>query len=313
MNHLDSGHIDAVRASSRAIVRQLGFLKSDLAGTDLSASGVHAIIEIGERRGCSAVDLRQSLMLDKSTISRLLAGLERKGFVATQRDGGDPRRKVLQLTAEGQALFARIAAFGRGQVRNALERLTTTDRRLITDGLQTYARALGDREARQVDVSAGPVVGLLSRAVELQARFCSQNYGFGLVFERKLAREMDEFYGRLEHPDNLVLRAELGSEIVGTIAIDGEDLAPGVAHLRWFIMSDACRGRGVGRDLLRRALEHVDVRGFEETHLWTFRGLDAARHLYEMHGFELVEEQPGSQWGTEVFEQKFVRLRPEGN
>jgi ribosomal protein S18 acetylase RimI-like enzyme len=198
-------------------------------------------------------------------------------------------------------------------VREAFEQLTATDRRLVTDGLQTYARALGDREARQVDIAAGPVVGLLSRAVELQARFCSQNYGLGLVFERKLAREMDEFYGRLEHPGNLVLRAELGSEIVGTIAIDGEDLAPGVAHLRWFIMSEACRGRGVGRDLLRRALEHVDARGFEETHLWTFHGLDAARHLYETHGFELVEEQPGSQWGTEVFEQKFVRLRPEGN
>jgi hypothetical protein len=39
--------------------------------------------------------------------------------------------------------------------------------------------------------------------------------------------------------------------------------------------------------------------------------LDAARHLYEAHGFELVEEHPGSHWGTEVYEQKFVRVRPE--
>ncbi len=42
-------------------------------------------------------------------------------------------------------------------------------------------------------------------------------------------------------------------------------------------------------------------------HLWTFRGLDAARRLYEANGFALVEEQPGRQWGEEVIEQRFVR------
>jgi hypothetical protein len=39
----------------------------------------------------------------------------------------------------------------------------------------------------------------------------------------------------------------------------------------------------------------------------TFKGLDAARHLYEKHGFSLVHEVPGTQWGTEVIEQEFVR------
>jgi hypothetical protein len=41
-------------------------------------------------------------------------------------------------------------------------------------------------------------------------------------------------------------------------------------------------------------------------YLWTFAGLDAARHLYEKFGFRLAQEQIGEQWGAKVNEQKFV-------
>ena len=39
----------------------------------------------------------------------------------------------------------------------------------------------------------------------------------------------------------------------------------------------------------------------------TFKGLDAARHLYEAAGFKLAEESEGRQWGSVVVEQRFVR------
>ena len=40
-----------------------------------------------------------------------------------------------------------------------------------------------------------------------------------------------------------------------------------------------------------------------------FKGLDAARHLYEKYEFVLVCENRGKQWGTEVIEQEFARTR----
>ena len=91
------------------------------------------------------------------------------------------------------------------------------------------------------------------------------------------------------------------------VAIDGEDLGPGVAYLRWFIVDDGIRGGGIGRKLLSAALEFCDRQGFAEVQLWTFQGLDAARHLYEALGFSLAEERLGRQWGKEVKEQRFVR------
>ncbi len=43
--------------------------------------------------------------------------------------------------------------------------------------------------------------------------------------------------------------------MVGSVAIDGEDLGNNEAHLRWFILDDACRGTGIGRQLLACAMQ----------------------------------------------------------
>ena len=46
-------------------------------------------------------------------------------------------------------------------------------------------------------------------------------------------------------------------------------------------------------------------RTYDGVYLWTFQGLDSARHLYEKYGFTLAEETVGKKWGTVVTEQRF--------
>jgi len=77
------------------------------------------------------------------------------------------------------------------------------------------------------------------------------------------------------------------------------------AHLRWFICSDSARGTGLGKALLTAAIAFCRSRRYELAYLWTFAGLDTARHLYEKFGFRLVHEQRGAQWDVEVSEQRF--------
>src|SRR5690349_16129261 len=96
-----------------------------------------------------------------------------------------------------------------------------------------------------------------------------------------------------------------GEHTRGSLAIDG-DMSTRVAHLRWFIIDDALRGSGMGRQLMERATAFVDAH-YDETYLWTFKSLDAARHLYESFGFVLSDEAEGSQWGATVIEQRFTR------
>jgi hypothetical protein len=47
------------------------------------------------------------------------------------------------------------------------------------------------------------------------------------------------------------------------------------------------------------------LRQYQRVYLWTFEGLNAARHLYEKFGFRLAFQQRGTQWGAEVNEQRF--------
>ncbi len=154
--------------------------------------------------------------------------------------------------------------------------------------------------------------GLIGAITALHARHYAEAAGFGCNFEAIVATGLSAFCQRLENPANAIWTVVLGDEILGSIAIDGEDLGGGLAHLRWFILGEAVRGGGLGRRLLDGALAFADDQGHPETHLWTFAGLDAARRLYERNGFTLVEERPGAQWGKEVREQRFVRTRGAG-
>lgn len=295
-------------------------MRRGLAGTELSPSAVHAIVEIGCYNAQHASTLGALLGLEKSTISRLLANLEAKGLVIGQKAASDPRQKDLSLTLEGRKLFHDIECHARKQVQSALSGVPENRQQLISDGLAGYAIALQNSSSTSetkdhltdpdVCLGDGYTTTLLARVTEMHAVYYSINFEFGSIFERKVAAEMAEFLGRLNNPANLTLHAKLNGRIVGAVSIDGEDLGDGIAHLRWFIIDDAARGRGIGRTLIKHAMAHVDSYRYVQTQLWTFRGLDAARHLYEKFGFILDGEQRGKQWGTEVTEQKFVRRLP---
>jgi hypothetical protein len=57
---------------------------------------------------------------------------------------------------------------------------------------------------------------------------------------------------------------------------------------------------------MTQAMEFCRNNKYDSVYLWTFKGLDSARHLYEKYGFSLTEESSGEQWGTLVTEQRFV-------
>ena len=159
------------------------------------------------------------------------------------------------------------------------------------------------------EIVTGYRPGLIGAVTELHARHYAAAAGFGRAFEATVATGLAAFCQRLDSPANAVWTVVAGDDVLGSIAIDGEDLGVGRAHLRWFILAEPLRGGGYGRRMLDAALAFADARGHAETHLWTFAGLDAARRLYEGSGFALVEEGPGARWGREVREQRFVRMR----
>ena len=146
----------------------------------------------------------------------------------------------------------------------------------------------------------GYLPGSIGRVSELHGVYYHEHAGFGRYFEAKVASELSEFLGRYDETrDGLWLVLADGS-VEGSIAIDSIDMTTEGAHLRWFIMSDRLRGSGFGNMLLTTAVDFCRARQYPRVYLWTFEGLNAARHLYATHGFQLVRQQRGTQWGPEV-------------
>jgi GNAT superfamily N-acetyltransferase len=156
-----------------------------------------------------------------------------------------------------------------------------------------------------VEISRGYIPGSIGRVAELHGTYYRKHWGFGLFFEAKVATELAEFLGRYDERCDGFWIALLEGRIEGSIAIDGIHAKGEGAHLRWFIMSDVLRGRGIGHRLINTAIGFCSKKGYKRVYLWSFEGLHAARHLYEKFGFILMEQHRGTQWGVEVNEQRF--------
>jgi DNA-binding MarR family transcriptional regulator/GNAT superfamily N-acetyltransferase len=316
---MDGKEIRDIRDAARRLVRELGFMRSTLAGTNLHASAVHAVIEIGQGHQVTAADLANILNLEKSSISRMVRKLIDAGEVAEAVSDQDARSKLLSLTEQGRKTLAKINAFAKQQVSRAVGPLSPTARKSISAGLATYARALESKRSGPslsspgVSIKSGYQTGLVGRCVEMHARYYAEAAGLGPSFETRVASGLAEFMSRVDRAENGIWVANRASEIVGTIVIDGGDLGCHAARLRWFIVDETARAAGIGRRLLTKAVSFCDRKGFPEIELWTFAGLDAARHLYESFGFMVVEERRGTQWGTEVTEQRYVRKRRQSS
>jgi DNA-binding MarR family transcriptional regulator len=108
----------------------------------LSSSEARALIELVKARGIAQGELASVLGLEKSTVSRLAAGLERKGWIRRGRDEGNQRYVRLYLTAEGGAVAARLWNAWHSRQARILAALTPEERDGLSAGLRGLVRGL---------------------------------------------------------------------------------------------------------------------------------------------------------------------------
>jgi GNAT superfamily N-acetyltransferase len=157
----------------------------------------------------------------------------------------------------------------------------------------------------EVTIARGYIPGAIGRVAEMNGAYYHEQWGFGLVFEAMVATDLSELLNRYDQARDGFWTALLDGRVEGHITIDGINSDSKGAHLRYFIVSDILRGRGIGGRLIASAVQFCRDAGHRKVYLWTFEGLNTARYLYEKMGFHLVEQMTGSRWGVEVTEQRF--------
>jgi DNA-binding MarR family transcriptional regulator len=122
----------------------------------LSASEARALIELVAARGIAQGQLGTLLGLEKSTVSRLAAGLERKGWVRRGRDEANQRYIRLYLTPEGSRVAARVWSAWQTRQARILAGLTAEERAGLASGLRGLVRGLaGEGLVADITPAAG--------------------------------------------------------------------------------------------------------------------------------------------------------------
>ena len=93
---------NALRESARRVTR----LYDDvLAPTGLGANQYTALAKINVYGPVSVQALAEQLIMDRSTLTRLLGPIERRGLITVRTSEEDRRSKLIELTSGGRALL----------------------------------------------------------------------------------------------------------------------------------------------------------------------------------------------------------------
>jgi MarR family transcriptional regulator, 2-MHQ and catechol-resistance regulon repressor len=140
------GDAEALHAALNELVRVYQFRDRDrICCHDVSVTQCYAI-EALIRRGPSGLnDLAAELYLEKSTASRVVAALERKGYVTRSPHPGDGRAIVLSVTAAGRRLHDRIRKGLVNEARDLLQDFEPAVRRGAAQLILRLARAAAAR------------------------------------------------------------------------------------------------------------------------------------------------------------------------
>lgn len=143
MNHDDA---DRLHAMFMDLVRVAGLLRpdQDLPGFPISMSQAFAVHELDVEVPLSQRELADRLMLEKSTVSRMVADLERLGLVMRERDPDNRRTNRLGLTDAGRALHARIRTNFGTQFHQWAAALTDSESQALLVGLPALIRVVRD-------------------------------------------------------------------------------------------------------------------------------------------------------------------------
>jgi MarR family transcriptional regulator, 2-MHQ and catechol-resistance regulon repressor len=120
---------------------------------DISVTQCYALEALAEWGPMRSQALSTRLRLDKSTTTRVVDALERKGYVERRVDADDARARSLRITRSGRALYERI---NRDLVAQHAELLADLEPALRQGVAEVIARLARAAEARFVSgVSVG--------------------------------------------------------------------------------------------------------------------------------------------------------------
>ncbi len=298
-----------IRQASRQIVRELHLLDARRGIEDHSFSECHLLTELESLGQATPSEIGERLVLEKSTVSRVVQSLSRRGEIRVQKDPSDGRQRLLSLTPAGRSALQRIHRYSNTQVDEALGFMPPADRDRVVAGLERYAKALryarvaGNYRIRPIRKRDNPRVARIIR--DVMTEFGAVGRGFSIEDP-----EVDAMYEAYPAPGSAFYVIEHGRRILGCGGMGplaGSGSGSGVCELRKMYFRPELRGKGLGTRLLGIVLDAARGAGYSECYLESLESMGQARRLYERHGFAAIDGPRGCTGHTGC--DRFMTLR----
>ncbi|AXB46352.1 bifunctional helix-turn-helix transcriptional regulator/GNAT family N-acetyltransferase [Amycolatopsis albispora] len=287
--------VQRVRAFNRLYTRVIGVLNEGPVDAEYSLSESRVLFELARREWTEVGELRRVLGLDAGYASRLLGRLGERGLLVRERSAEDARRQVVRLTDRGREVFAVLDQRSSAQIGELLARFGEDEQRELLDAMATITRIVGGEHDPTVVLRA-PRAGDLGWVVHRHGAVYTQEHGWNDGFEALVARIVADYLAHRDPVREAAWIAELNGERVGSImCARGQDEQ--TAKLRLLLVEPSARGHGVGARLVAECVSFAKSVGYTTMELWTVSLLASARRIYQAAGFELVDEQPNSDFG----------------
>lgn len=288
--------VGAVRRFNRFWTRRIGALREGYLESPFSLTEVRVLYELARSEEITASELGKELGLDAGYLSRILRGFQGRGLISKKPSKTDGRRSLLRLTEEGQETFASLDARSREDVGAMLGALSAAEQARLIGAMRTVEELLGAQPEAKVPFLLRPhEPGDMGWVVHRHGILYAREYGWDERFEALVARIVADFVDNFDPAKERCWIAESDRAILGCVFIVKE--SDTVAKLRLLLVEPEARGLGLGTRLVEECVRFARSRGYEKLTLWTNSVLDAARHIYEEKGFEIVEEEEHHSFG----------------
>lgn len=127
-----------------ALVRAFGLHQPEQTpcGQPVTVAEAYALMELARDRAFTQNELVERLNLAKSTVSRLVDGLVKRGWIERTRNPNDGRSKMLALTPEGQNVAATIATAREQKFTRVLKEIPVEQRATVLGSLDILVEAI---------------------------------------------------------------------------------------------------------------------------------------------------------------------------
>ncbi len=287
------------RRFSRFYTKQIGLLAKGFLKTRFSLTQARILYELANHEQLTASDIIDELGIDPGHLSRILNNFEKEGLLHKVRSKSDSRRRILNLTPQGQNAFSVLNERSMEEAEGLLLRLTREERRRLLNAMQAIENILGDDSKPPTSYllrfnSPGDIGWIIHRHGVLY----SEEYGFDETFEALVAEILVQFIRKHDPKRECIWIAEQDGERVGAVMI--VDAGEQIAQLRLLLVEPRARGRGIGKQLINECIKFSRRNRYRKIKLWTQSNLLEARHLYAKADFKMVEEYPHKSFGLNL-------------